>query len=635
MLKRGKAWGYPDKTEYRRVLNKRKTGTLTSGVKMSKYRRLIRYAFPYWRTLLLVVGLTGLTSALAVLQPWPLKILVDHALGDPGVPSFLRSPLSFISATPTPAVLLFVAAGASFGLFILNSGISVVLTWAWSAVGERMVYDLAGDVFHRLQRFSLLFQSRHAVGESLTCLSSDTYCVYGVVQRFLISPAQNGLTLIAISGVAWALDPRLTVLAFIVAPLQAVSAYYFGPLLKRRAQLDRTAQSRLRSFVHQTLSSIPAIQAFGSEDRNARQFRSLAADAAAFSQRGMLVSSAYGLVNGLATTIGTALALYVGALQVRSGALSVGTLLVFFAYMRSIQNALLALLTNYGSLKSWEVNVDRVTAILESDDLLRDAPGARPLPVLPAGQRGHVRLENVTFGYEPGRPVLKDVSLEARPGETVALVGATGAGKSTLVSLIPRFFDPWQGHVIVEGMDSRDVQLESLRSQVALVLQEPFLLSMTLADNIAYGRPRAIRDEIVAAAIAANADEFIRRLPEGYDTVIGERGTTLSGGQKQRVAIARALLKNAPILILDEPTSALDAETEAQLLQALERLMEGRTTFIIAHRLSTIRNADRIVLLDEGSVVEMGTNRELLADNGRYHHLHTLQFGDSPSMVTR
>jgi ATP-binding cassette subfamily B protein/subfamily B ATP-binding cassette protein MsbA len=235
----------------------------------------------------------------------------------------------------------------------------------------------------------------------------------------------------------------------------------------------------------------------------------------------------------------------------------------------------------------------------------------------------------VSFGYEPSRPVLRDIWLDARPGETVALVGATGAGKSTLVSLVPRFFDPWAGRVTFDGVDVRELELKSLRAQVSLVLQEPFLLPLTVAENIAYGRPEAPREEIVAAARAAHAEEFIRRLPQGYDTVIGERGATLSGGQRQRLAIARALLKDAPVLILDEPTAALDSETEAGLLEALARLMRGRTTFLIAHRLSTIRGADRIVVLEAGQIVERGTHEELLAAGGAYHRFHALQFGGS------
>ena len=375
------------------------------------------------------------------------------------------------------------------------------------------------------------------------------------------------------------------------------------------------------------------IQAFGTEDRNTRQFQSLAADAVTVSQRGTLLGSTFGLVNGLTTTVATAIVLYAGAHRVLTGALSVGSLLVFLAYMRSLQGALNSLLTTYGSLKSVEASIDRVMEIFDADDGVRDVPGAKPLPELLRGERGHVRLENITFGYEPGRPVLKAVTLEARPGETVALVGPSGAGKSTLVSLILRFFDPWEGRVMVDGMNVRDVRLASLRANVALVLQEPFLLPLTAAENIAYGRPEASRDEIVAAAVAANADEFIRRLPEGYDTVIGERGATLSGGEKQRLAIARALLKDASILILDEPTSALDAETETSLLEALERLMAGRTTFIIAHRLSTIRNADRIVVLEDGQVVEAGSHQQLIAAQGHYQRFHSLQFAQSTAEV--
>jgi ATP-binding cassette subfamily B protein/subfamily B ATP-binding cassette protein MsbA len=379
----------------------------------------------------------------------------------------------------------------------------------------------------------------------------------------------------------------------------------------------------LFSFTQQTLAAIPVVQAFATEERNRQRFRGLARDAVALSQRGNLLQSAHGLTNGLMTTIGTAVVLFFGGARVLAGALSLGSLLVFLAYLRSMQGAAQGLLSTYARLKAAEAGADRVLEVLEAEEQVRDLPGARPLP----GGGGHLRFEAVTFGYEPGRPVLHSLSLEARPGETVALVGPTGAGKSTLVSLIPRFFDPWEGQVTLDGSDLRELQLASLRAQIALVLQEPFLLPLTVAENIAYGRPSASRAEIEAAAAAANAAAFIERLPQGYETVIGERGATLSGGERQRLSIARALLKEAPVLILDEPTSALDAGTEALLLEALERLMAGRTTLIIAHRLSTIRHADRIVVLDAGRIVEAGTHQELLAARGSYHQLHDLQFG--------
>jgi ATP-binding cassette subfamily B protein/subfamily B ATP-binding cassette protein MsbA len=279
----------------------------------------------------------------------------------------------------------------------------------------------------------------------------------------------------------------------------------------------------------------------------------------------------------------------------------------------------------YPGLQVAGASVDRVMEVLEAEPEVKDRPGAPALPRV----RGHVRLELVTFGYNPEQPVLKGITLEAQPGETVALVGKTGAGKSTLVSLIPRFYDPSSGRVLIDGHDLREMNLKSVRSQVGMVLQEAFLFPISVSENIAYGRPEAAREEIVAAAKAANAHEFIERLPEGYETVLGERGATLSGGQRQRLSIARALLKDAPVLILDEPTSALDAETEGLVLEALGRLMTGRTTFIIAHRLSTIHNADRIAVLQDGAIVEVGSHHELIERKEAYFRLHRLQFSES------
>jgi len=592
---------------------------------MMKYRRLLKYALRQWPVLVAIVGLTVMSSAVSVFQPWPLKIMVDYVLGDASLPSSLASFLGQFPVSTTTA-LIGLAAIASVGLFVVSSVIDVAMTWAWVAYGERAVYDLAADLFHRLQRFSLVVHSRRSVGDSLTRLTRDAYCIYGVVQGVL-SPVQHLLTLATVGLVAWRLDSSLAMLILVIAPAHAGAAFFFAPRLKRRAQKNRKQESSLLNFVHQTLTTIPLVQAFGTEDRNAQQFRRLAADAVTLSQRGILLGNAYGIVNGLTAVLFNGLVLYLGGQRVLSGQVTTGSMLVFLSYMSSLQGALGGLLSRYAAMKSLEVNIDRVLEILDLDPGVREKPVAIPLPSCPPGERGHVLLDNITFGYESGRPVLQSVSLEAHPGEIVALVGPTGAGKSTLVSLIPRFFDPWQGRVMVDGLDVRDLKLSSLRAQVALVLQDPFLLPLTVAENIAYGRPDASREEVVGAAVAANADEFIRRLRQGYDTVIGERGSTLSGGEKQRIAIARALLKDAPILILDEPTSALDATTEAQLLEALERLVAGRTTFIIAHRLSTIRNADRIIVIDRGRVVEAGTHDELLIGNGHYSRFHSLQFG--------
>jgi ATP-binding cassette subfamily B protein/subfamily B ATP-binding cassette protein MsbA len=571
-----------------------------------------------------ILALTLASSAVVVLQPWPLKILVDYALQGVPLPTWLSDLLADLNLDSSPAVLVILAAVASLGLFALNSLLDVGLSWSWSVAGQRMVYDLAAGLFHRLQRLSLAFHSRRSVGDSLSRLTEDTYSVYTLTSSLLVTPLQYVLTLVMIGAVAWRMDSTMTLVVAAVAPLMAGAATYFGPRIKRRARRTREARTGLFSFVHQTLTAIPMVQAFGAEGRNQTHFNGLAQGVTTATQQDALVNQAYTFATGVTSTVSSAIVLFIGGQQVLAGALSVGSLLVFLAYARSMQGAFSGLFRVYGSLRAAEASVDRVIEILDVEESVRQAADARPLPSA-AGSGRHVRLEHVTFGYEPDVPVLIDVTLEARPGETVALVGATGAGKSTLASLIPRFYDPWEGRVLIDGQDIRCLELASVRGQVGFVLQDPFLLPLTVAENIAYGRPDASPAEIVAAAEAARADTFIRRLPQGYDTVVGERGATLSGGEKQRLAIARALLKDAPILILDEPTSALDVETEAQLLAALERVRAGRTAFVIAHRLSTIRNADRIVVMDQGRVVEQGSHAELLAAGGAYSRLYAHQ----------
>ena len=599
----------------------------TFGKQTLKYRRLITYTLRQWRSLVVILLLTVASSAVTLLQPWPLKVLVDYALGKSIVSQSLGS---FLNALPVAGntALILLAAIASITLFITTALLEAGFTWGWASCGQRAVHELAADLFHQLQRLSLMFHSKRTVGDSMSRLTGDAYCVYTSMQVLLIGPGQHLLTLTTVGMVAWHLDPWLTALTFAIAPLQAGGAFFYGNRLKWRTKQNRQAHSDFVSFVHQTLTAIPMVQAFGAEGRNGRRFRHLADDAVKRSQLGTLLTSSYGFMNGLIITVGTAIVLFAGAQRAAAGVLSVGSLLVFLAYMRALQGASQGLLTTYASLKILDVSTDRVVEILEADDPVQNAAGAKPLPVLPSGQGGHIRIENVTFGYESGRPVLSEVNLEALPGQTVALVGPTGAGKSTLVSLIPRFYDPWQGRIVVDGIDAREIQISSLRARVSLVLQDPFLLPITVAENIAYGRPDASRSDIIAAAVVANADEFIRRLPDGYDTVMAERAATLSGGEKQRIAIARAILKDAPILILDEPTSSLDTKTESSLLEALERLMVGRTTFIIAHRLSTIRHADKIAVIENGRLIEAGTHEELLAVNGHYRHVHALQFGE-------
>jgi ATP-binding cassette subfamily B protein/subfamily B ATP-binding cassette protein MsbA len=589
---------------------------------MHAYRTLLRLALRQWPALLVVVGLGAALGSLAALLPWPTKILVDYALGDVGLPLQLEALLVWMGLEATPTVLIAAAAVTSLALYALMTLLEFALTWIWSNASQRMLYDVSARLFHQLQRAPVPVHARRGTGDALARISEDSWSVCGLADSLLVAPLRQALTLVSIGTLAWMLDPMLAVLSLVSVPAVAGSVAFFGGRIKGRARDLRETRSRLTSFVHQTLAAVPVVQAFGMEDLNRDRFRMLATRATAASQTGMLIRSSFSLLNGSAMAIATALVLCVGGMRALHGALSVGSLLVFLSYQRSVRDASQSLLGTYGKLRSIEASMDRVIEVLESDEGVRDVAGAQPL----AGRvRGQVRLEDVVFGYVAGRPVLEGVSLEVRRGETLALVGPTGAGKSTLVSLILRFFDPWSGRVTLDGRDVRDVTLASLRSQVSLVLQEPFLLPLSVAENIAYGRPGASREEITAAAQAANADDFIRRLPQGYDSVLGERGATLSGGEQQRLAIARAVLKDAPVLILDEPTSALDSQSEGLVLEALGRLASERTTFLIAHRLSTVRTADRIAVIDGGRLVELGTHHELLATRGLYRKLHELQ----------
>jgi ATP-binding cassette subfamily B protein/subfamily B ATP-binding cassette protein MsbA len=596
---------------------------------MKKYRYLLRYAAPYWGGWVLIVVVTLLSTAFALLTPWPMKILVDHVLGQKPMPETLARGAALLPGADTPTGLLAWVVLAGLGVFAAGSAAEVILTCAWIRVGQRMVYDLAGHLFGHLLRRSLLFHSRNAVGDGISRITGDSWCVYTVVNTLLFTPGHALITMAGLVAVMARMDAGLTLLALGVAPFMAGSSFLLGRPVRALARAQREIESRIQSHVQQTLSGIPVVQAFSQEERERRRLQEFASAAIRARQRRTLVSSLNGLTSGLTTTLGTGAILWVGARHVLDGQLTVGAILVFLAYLGSLQAQMKALTAIYGALQMTGASVDRVMEVLETEREVRDRPGAPPLPPV----RGHLRFRGVTFGYEPGRPVLKDVSLEALPGQTIAIVGATGAGKSTLAGLVPRFFDPWQGQVSLDGHDLRAVQLASLRDQVALVLQEPFLFPLTIAENIAYGCPGASPAAIEAAARAANAHAFIARLPQGYATPVGERGATLSGGERQRLAIARALLKDAPVLILDEPTSALDGQTEGLLLEAVRRLTRGRTTLIIAHRLSTIRAADRIVVLEDGAVAEAGTHSELIARGSFYHRLHELRFEPAAAAV--
>jgi ATP-binding cassette subfamily B protein/subfamily B ATP-binding cassette protein MsbA len=561
--------------------------------------------------------------ALDVLKPWPLKVLVDHALQGRPMPPALAGAVARLPGAAAPEGLAAWCVAGTVVLFLLSWALTLATALANVGFASRMVYDLGRDLFGGLLRLSLGFHTLRPVGDSVRRITADCGCVATIVKDVLLPLLAALVSLAVMFTIMVQLDPVLTLLSLAVVPgLAAILRRYAGPMLERSYR-QQEAEGRIYDVVEQTLSAVPAVQAFGQEEHADHRFAADAHAAVGAVLSATNVQLKFKLLTGLVTAVGTAAILWIGAVHVLDGRLSVGSILVFLSYLASLYAPLETLMYTSSTLHGAAGSARRVLEVLEAEPEVKDRSGA----VLLTSGRGHVRLEGVTFGYEPGRPILQNVSLEALPGQTVGIVGYTGAGKTTLVNMVPRFFDPWQGRVLVDGHDVRDLQLDSLRRQLAVVLQEPFLFPLTIAENIAYGKPGAARNEIEAAARATNADAFIDHLPRGYDTVVGERGATLSGGERQRVSIARALLKDAPVLILDEPTSALDADTEGLLLAALQRLMRGRTTLLIAHRLSTLRHATRIVVLDQGRIVEEGTQQELLDRKGLYAHLHGIQFG--------
>ena len=585
-----------------------------------KYALMLRYARPHTRGWLSILAVTLLATAAVLLAPLPLKVLVDNVLGDDPLPAVL----DFLPGVESDHVLLAYVVAAELVLFALVSALDVALTFLWIKVGQTMVYDLARDLFARVQRRSLRNHSREPVGETMQRVAGDSWAVHTVVDELLFTPLHATVTIVGLVVVMSSLNSALTLLAFAVVPLMVAASLVLGKPVRLAGNRRREIEGQLHSHVQQSLAGISVVQAFGGEERQRSRFEELARAAVSSQMRVTFVGGLNGLGSGLVGTIGVGAILLIGAHQVLDGSLTVGGLIVFLAYVTRLQGELAGFTGIYTKLQGVRASIDRVVEVLDARAEVADAPGA----VEVGRVEGHVRYEGVGFGYERERPVLEDVSFEAHPGQVVAVVGATGAGKSTLVSLLPRFFDPDAGRVLLDGHDLRELRVKSVRDNVSLVLQESFLFPFSISENIAYGRPGASREEIADAARAANAHDFISRLPEGYDTVVGERGATLSGGERQRVAIARALLKDAPVLILDEPTSALDAETEGMLLQALDRLMAGRTTLIIAHRLSTIRNADQIIVLANGRIIETGNHQQLLQHNGTYARMHNIQHGD-------
>jgi len=506
--------------------------------------------------------------------------------------------------------------------YLLSAGLTLLNSYTTVKVGQRVVNDLRGDLYSHLQRLSLAFHGRWSVGDILYRVTVDTYTIQALSTSGFLPILSALMLMLGMLVILLRLDVLLTLLSLSVCPALLILLSPLNVRISSATTNVRKQESAVYTLVQRTMSAIRVIQAFTKEEEEYRKFMAASQISLTANLRFYVLQTFYGGVSNLVIGLWGALVMWVGASHVLAGTLTVGELVVFISYLAFLFMSFNKISATWGLIQGAQVGVRRVFDILETELEVKD--GERVFS--DAGTRGEIAWQDVSFEYLPKQPVLKQINLHLRPGEKVAIVGSTGSGKSTLVSLLPRFYDPQCGRVTIDGVDIREFQLKSLRQQIAMVLQPPLVFPVTMGENIAYGRPEATLEEIIAAAQLACIHDFIAQLPQGYNTVVGEGGATLSEGQKQRICIARAILRDAPILILDEPTSSLDTETEALIVEGLEKLMTGRTTLIIAHRLSTVRHANRIVVMRGGQIVEQGTFAELIHQQGAFAALYRTQF---------
>lgn len=571
---------------------------------------------PYRGRVAILAGIAIVDIGLGLLAPWPLQVLVDNVLGGQPLPSALAW-LQRITWNDGRVALLAVVVVGGLLLQLGTQVITLANTQLQVDTGQRMVYALRSRLLAHLQALSLRHHAATRTADSVYRIEADAYCVHDLVMGGLFPLAAAVLTLGAMFAVLVRLDHSLALLSLTVIPFLFVALRYYSKRMIDRAERVKELESKLVERLYEILSSIRVVKGFAREPHEQQRFTATGHDTMTARLRFTWQESLFTLAVSAITLSGTALVLGVGGLHVLRGELTIGTLLVVVAYLAAVYGPLSSIAHTTGSLQSAVASARRVRAIFAEQPEPLDNPDG----VDATGIAGEIRFDHVSFAYDASRQILDDVSFVARPGEMVALVGLTGAGKSTLASLIPRFHEPTGGRVLVDGVDVARYRLRSLRERIALVPQDAVLFGVSVTDNIRYGRLDATDADVEAAARAAHADGFIARLPQGYQTSLAEAGASLSGGERQRLSIARALLKDAPILILDEPTSSLDALSEQAVFDALRRLRQGRTTIVIAHRLSTIRDANRILVLHEGRVAAQGTHAELLATNDLYRRM--------------
>jgi ATP-binding cassette, subfamily B, bacterial len=595
-------------------------------------RRFRQVVFGYLRgakmsLALAALGMLGVTAT-DLLRPWPLKLIFDYVLLGKPLPTYLSFFEGIFGGGRVP--LLAMMAVAIVLIALLSGAFTYLQVYITSRIGNELVYTLRRVLFAHLQRLSLSFHNRSRSGEHMTKIVSDTNTLKDVFAESALTVASNLLTFLGMFAIMFFLDWQLTLVVLLTFPLLLGILIYRYRVAKSSSKRQRKREAVIATRINEVMTTIPLVQAFGREEHEQERFEVESTEHLEESIRNARIEAAATRTVVVVGALGTAAVVLSGALQVLAGRMTPGDLLIFTSYTQSMYKPVRNLARLSNKYSKAVVGAERIGEILEVEPEIRDRPDAVEAPEL----AGEVVFEDVSFDYGDDEEVLEDVSFAVSPGQRVALVGSSGAGKSTLASLILRLYQPQKGRILIDGVDVREYEIKSLRRQIRIVLQDSVLFGATIKENIAYGRLDATDEEIETAARTANAHNFIAKLEDGYDTVLGEQGDTLSGGQRQRIAIARAVIRDARILILDEPMTGLDAESEAKVQEALDRLMEGRTSFLITHDLHAVSGADLVLVLEDGKLIEQGSHADLVERGDRYRRLHELKLGRSGAEST-